>query len=347
MIAPLDELLAQMQPHLPRVLVSEYSFARAMEIARVLPDISGGICLECRLGRGDSRVDFIICALAQDGGREAFPVDPPTPLSSPLWERVFAFCKEWRNPASMLHTRIPMIWLEFDMDESASPILRPLPFACIQPWIARGPPGRRDPMAQLEDQGRTLAWRSLELLGEHLLTSSIERTVSACFEQLPDGAHLMHLAPLTSRKMEAVRVVASLHKNHVPNYLSRLGWPGSSLQVKEILEHRLEFWNHVDINVDVQESVLPDVGFGWQLSDIPNDPRTRLLLDGLVEDGLCDPEKRDALLQWPGREEAVLNDNQWPSTLCRTLGFKLVHRHGAPIEAKAYLYFENRFSLLS
>jgi hypothetical protein len=61
-------------------------------------------------------------------------------------------------------------------------------------------------------------------------------------------------------------------------------------------------------------------------------------LDHLVKCGLCLPERRDALLAWPGYEVRTLRHELWPSWLIRRVNcVKLVHEPDREAQAKAYL----------
>ena len=59
--------------------------------------------------------------------------------------------------------------------------------------------------------------------------------------------------------------------------------------------------------------MLPRVGMEGSFSRLPRrEPRWRELLDRLVARGLCPPEKRDALLAWPGYDTFWSASGAWP-----------------------------------
>ena len=59
--------------------------------------------------------------------------------------------------------------------------------------------------------------------------------------------------------------------------------------------------DRVDLDLDVGSAILPKIGLECYLDQLPGfEPRWQLFLDELVKDGVCIPEKRDALLSYEG-----------------------------------------------
>jgi hypothetical protein len=343
-IEQLDETLARLEPRFPPALIPAEALARVRSIARALP-ATPSFSFECRLGEQQERVDFLTAVSPAWGGEElATPGFTATgPLAGPAWERIAAFCTEWTDGSGLLG-RVPFFWLEFDIPGPLAGIPPPFPTVCVQPGFRQG--RLIDSSGSTPDEIRRIAWRSLELMRGAPLPPVVERSVAACFERLPPSSCVVHVAPFSARGSDSVRLVLRIPKRAVPDYLGRIGWMGEPSELEERVMGLLDYSGMVDVYLDVGERVLPPVGMGYTVPDSPGDPRARLLVDRLVEAGLCTPAKREGLLQWLGREHAVLPGARWPSQVLRTASIKLVHRAGQPVEAKGYVEFEARFTLV-
>jgi hypothetical protein len=83
------------------------------------------------------------------------------------------------------------------------------------------------------------------------------------------------------------------------------------------------------------------------------------MLPYLVERGLCEREKREALLNWPGQTHPMNSPAVWPRNLIaasllqqrgkftvfdrRLSHIKISWRSPGSLEAKAYLWFEHQW----
>ncbi|HYO70142.1 MAG TPA: hypothetical protein VEU33_29105 [Archangium sp.] len=348
MIVPIDELMSRLKPFLSKDLVGEEEFGHVNAVARLLPEVSGGFCFECRMEAGAPRVDYMVCCMRTDGGPQALAdalEKTREQLTGPLWDGVRAFSRQWVDPASPL-ARVPVLWLEYDVEgPTAHP--KPFAFACVQPEFGQKPPGSRRETGATLDEPLQLTWRALEAFQGGPVRPAIARTVSRCFEQLPDFAEVEHVASLACRGSDAVRMIIGMPREEVGGYLERIGWPGSRAQVEELTKTWLNYLHFAEVNLDVGETVGPTIGLALPFPEKPHEPWAKEFLQRMVDLGLCTPEKREAILQWPGRERVPLTGHRWPSNLCRTIGAKLVVRPDAPVSVKVYPYFECRFSLWS
>lgn len=348
MIVHIDHLLSRLGQAHSTQLFSGEALAHVSEIARMLPMISGGLALECRLEEGASRVDFMVCCMRSDGGPKALSEGLESTreqLPGSLWDGVRAFSREWLSAQSPL-SRVPIFWLEYDVVGAISEVPRPFPFVCIQEELSSGPSARRGSHRQQVEASRELAWHALEVLRGRQILPAVRHTVSRCFELLPESAEVEHVAPLDCRGSEAVRLVIGLPREQVGTYLDGIGWPGPRSQVEVLLRDWLPHLGYVEINVDAgEDGIAPTIGLSLPLPADTNVSWVHEVLQRMVEQGVCTPGKRDAVLAWSGSERVVLEGDRWPSKLCRTIGLKLVCRPNEPVTVKTYPYFECRFSL--
>lgn len=354
MLFPLRDTLAQVAPLLPPELVHAQAIATIDHIAGALPESISCACVESRLN-DNPQVDFIACSLARDGGRTQLtnhlaPSDGSRePLKSDLWRRVAGFCAEWSSAGSLLHQKVPFIWLEFDMNRPPPVVPDPFLIFCLQPGFMKGPLAERRPEGRV-DPASAEAQRQLMLAGlAPLLTRPldprVEERLTACARALPTTGHLAHLAPHNTRGLDSYRLVLAISRDELPEYLRRIGWPGSMDVLSDLLSSLFNLSSGLDVDLDISDTVLPTIGMS-SYNPI-GDPRWRRLLDALVARGACTPEKREAVLRWPGRSEVMLPGYKWPTELHRTLEVKVVYREGAPLLAKVYLVFEHKLALFA
>ncbi|HZF51871.1 MAG TPA: hypothetical protein VE093_24635 [Polyangiaceae bacterium] len=323
-------------------------------LGEVLPKAMSCACFEARLG-DDPQVDFIACWMAKDKDQHALsrcrsPRErPPAGLGGPDWDRVFRFCEDWADPASILHSQVPFIWLEFDIKAPPPAVPSPFLIFCVQPRFMDGPLAPVAPSVKTSpattDRYRRLLRRGLSPLLDQPLSSDVEENLVRCDALLPESGHTLHVAPHNTRGRSSFRIVIAVSRDELPDYLRRIGWPGSMEQLSELLPAMFGTSSDLNVDLDVGSEVLPTIGLHSYYPT--NDVRCQALLDQLVARGSCTPEKRDAALGWPGKSEMTLSGHKWPTTLYRTLEVKLVCRPKEPVVAKVYLIFEHRLALFA
>lgn len=307
-----------------------------------LPDAWYCLALEARLSSDDPRVDLLVCARADDGGRRELlggvaRLAAAQPASS-AWRRIEDFCLAWAREGTLLHEDVPFVWLEFDLPSGPQRApAAPFVFFCVQRDFLTSPFGYfkllhgevRTEARQLRliDEGLSL------LLGQPPWPRVLDR-VARCLAALPLAGHLLHVAPLSQRSLEAVRLVLTLPREEVLSYLQEVGWPGRLDEVGSLMGRLHPKSPMVGIQLDVGEVVGGVLGIQVYFSG--PDARWTTALDTLVELGLCEPSRRRAALGWPGQETVSFSSRRWPVRLRRELELKLVWRPDQPPVAKAY-----------
>ena len=350
----LNAYLRLAAPHLSPRLVSPEALTHIERIACQLPPVSAS-GFECHLGREEPLADFGVRLLAADGSRAALaghpeasaPLDPAL-LTHPVWERLRRFGARWSEPDSLLGQEIGDVFLEFDVEGEPEPV--PIPSFFIE-YDSRA--GRR--LEALE--------QSLALLWGEPLEPRVRARLRECLRALPPQGRLSAVGAMFSRRFEGVRLcLHGLGPDTLPAYLARIGWPGEPSEVSAVLSRLSVPVEHMALSFDVGQQVQPRVGVECHLARSLHEPDTarwKSLLEGLVTQGLCLPDKRTALVAWLGHthlrsrpealpgdlraHHAALSARALPVFLRRINHVKLVFQPGQPPEAKAYLALLQRW----
>jgi hypothetical protein len=341
----LEPILAAVANEIPASLVSDAALRDLRHVARRLPGgLTHGFGLECRLA-GGARADLRLCITSTAAGRDLLagpPASPPLPgplAAAEPWRRVGALCRRWRDPASPLHDAVGDVWLEFDLDGAPPPVPVPSVFCCL-----RDRPDLRVPADPAAAAARVEGYQAVfgEALAE--LTAgrcpaAVEERLGDCIAAIPPGAYPFALGAMVARDTRAVRLcVKGLAIDRVADYLEAAGWPGSHRRLAELLGPLPALAGRVVVDLDVGAEVLPGVGIECSFDHHRPpalEPRWQALLDHLVAAGACQPDKRDALLAWPGKAHRL--EGGLERFIDKLLGHvKLSLRSDGSLEAKAY-----------
>jgi hypothetical protein len=325
------------------VLVPARSAERIRALSRALPNVAVAGGFEAALAADAApNADYSIWLTASGGSAErlaALDEERDPVLRHEEWLALRAFAREWRREGSPLRRFVPFLILEFDTDAANDVAPIPSVFVCIEPlpmWQQKSarvgalPPWVRDV--------------ALPTLRGAPLPSAIAERLAAAFDALPESGSFMHVAAMLSRRVEAVRVFASLPTAQLTRFLGAVGWPGDAeafdrLRASYVGDERL-----VAIQLDVGERI--GTRSSLELCIDSRDPAratesARRFLDRLVKDGLCSDEKRAALVDWRHSFAAPTDDGSWPVVIDQRIShFKIAMAAGQPLEAKAYFYFE-------
>lgn len=337
------DYLRVVTPHLHPELVSPEALSCIQSLAKILPPLSDAI-LECRLGEGQSRVDFQVTLPRH------IPNLPEHLLTSPVWQAVRDYYQEWSEPNSFLYQSVNYLTLEFDLDEQRSQ----MPIPCIGLALNREV-GR-------EDLSLMKIVERLSLIRfKHLASSDLESNLQRCFNCLPDGARIAGLGLMLSRPTKVVKVVVKeMPPEQFSDYLVHIGWTQPTDCLSTLVSTLSEFVGSLALSFDIGDTIFSRIGLEcfWEKQPF-DEPRWQLFLDHLVERGLCTPAKQNALLAWPGFSQKADCPEWWPpnltwgdrffgsqavSVFSRTIyEVKIVYEPGKPLEAKAYLVFAHNW----
>jgi hypothetical protein len=356
----LTEYLTLVKPYVSSHLIDTESWDDIEAIANLLSSqITNFFGFECRLGTEAAKADFLLCIGAAEVGQKILTSESALPerlLKEPVWKQIRNFATCWQNQTSPLHSNVDNIWLEFDVDGHLNQAPIPSCFFGSQTIHAES--------STIPYPHTWVTQTAIQLLRGHSLSSAVEKQLFRCLEALPTGVYVFQVGLMLARQSDMVRIcLRGISPGKIIDYLSEIGWSGSTDALKTLLQELSTYVERIDLDLDVSESgVAAKIGLECYLTLQPKyEPRWISFLDYLVKVGLCLPQKREALLTYPGYVREKNHRNQWPSHLLKLSQFlgqnhenvfmrglhhiKVVYQSEKAIEAKAYCWVTH--SLLS
>ena len=352
------------RPYLPECLVPAANADRIDAIARVLPGaLATGFGFECHLGEQPPHADFFVRVRASEVGRgvlagtSTLDALPTSLTDEPTWAHVREFARNWADPAVVATENTDNVWLEFDVDPADEGMPLPSVFFSAYHGI----------LSRLEDAGEAppsapdaYGWVTREALPLVLgrpLASATEEMVFRTLDALPRGANVFQVGVMLARASDAVRLcIVDLPAERVVEYLTGLGWAGDTEELQALVDGLATFVDRIVLDIDVADRLSGKLGFECYFTDFRQpgeEARWRTLFDHLVDEDLCRPEQREALLAYPGFVDQAQSAGVWPSHLAAAASLlgprassgmarvlhhvKIAYRPGEPLEAKAYL----------
>ena len=271
----LADFIHPLAPHLPPALISAAALRDIERVARLLPAALAHYLLgfECRLAESTAAADFLVCASAELGGRQALAAHERL-ADHPAWRRVHEFAVEWNKPGGVLHGAVDTLWLEFDIAPARDDVPPPNVFFGIQ--------AHDDPA--IVDAGLAL------LLGRRP-RAQVENQLHRCMAALLPDAHVSFVGVMLARVDDAspdsVRLVVYAPSfERVVAYLERVGWQGSFDALRRSVEPFTSIVDYVWLNLDVGLQVGPRLGlecYFFGQAQPPREARWQALLDRAVE----------------------------------------------------------------
>jgi len=337
-------------------LISPEKFQDILSIARNFPgNVTSFLGFEIHLGDARQRADWAFAISGAEGDREVL-VNllkngnlPKQFLQQPEWRHISDFSTAWADQNSVLQKQVKCFWLEFDMPDTLPDMLIPSVFF--------GPEKLPEGIASNETSQYTwLVSTALPLLRGRCLSRAMERRMLNCIKKIPETASLFQIGTMLSRSTNDVRLyINRIHLKRIIPYLNALGWSDETGEFQSLISDLENKADRFVLSFDVTDKGIgPRIGLECSFASnrFHEETRWNELLNHLVEKGTCLPEKRDALLQYPGIEssedfsgsimkplasasqhlEVILS-----GTLIRYISHvKIVYLPGRSLEAKAY-----------
>lgn len=239
------------------------------------------------------------------------------------------------------------LWLEFDTTKSSSEVSIPSVFLQTVPM-------RIDSPKDIE-KCKWVTRKAMPYLEGKSVSEKLEKCFLDIVKKLPRGASVFHVASMLSRKSEGIRVVIKrINPDQIVSYLKSIGWTDKDDGLSKLLKELEKFVDCIRLHINISEDVDPKIGLECFISpDQYNQGNGWTdFLDYLVEKGLCQPELRSVLLEFPGVEQenpeynfgldyyipsVKLPDKDFSKAIVRYISHvKISYEPDKPIEAKAY-----------
>ncbi|MEO1374752.1 MAG: hypothetical protein AAFW70_10610 [Cyanobacteria bacterium J06635_10] len=357
----LKDYLDIIEPGIIPELITTKNWDNIKTVASVLPQsLTNYFGFEYRLGNNTSYTDFLVCAGAYEAGKKVLGNEdcsinlPSLLMQEPEWQNINNFSQSWNNTSSPLHNLVYNVWLEFDIEEIVSN--HPIPSAFFGVIPTENKRGIKQVSKINYHPHQWVTETALPLLLNRQLPEKVKEKVLQCFDNLPQDAYIFQIGLMLARKVDAVRLcIRNIQLQAVIPFLKSMNWLGCTDNLSQLLKELENVVDRIDLDIDVGENIYPKIGLECYLAKQPSlEPKWNLFLDYLVIKGLCTPEKRHKLLNYPGyiRERdfpqalsvGTLKLNQLLGSKYETVFFKglhhikLTYQNQDVLEAKAYLY---------
>ncbi|MDC0720300.1 hypothetical protein [Nannocystis bainbridge] len=336
------EVLAAVLPHVPAALVAPAQLGAIAAWSRRLPPAFNWLGFECRLGDGDSRVDFAGCCEVWDGGRDALLAaladDPGLCGAGPA-----ALVRAW--PEEHVLKDSPSVWLEFDFVDPGPPA--GFAFLCLDPACANTFRAHRDAEPPPLPAALAAAARGATLLLGHAPSAMCIDSLRRAAEALPAAGRTLHVAATPHRGGDDLRVHFALLARDVPAWLRRIAWPGDLVAAARALAIVGDEFRQVGVQLAIGDALRPTLGLEAYVARGPAEfPAWQRTFAALAAEGACGTAKAAALLSaWWGHTTVSLPSTPWRVAVHRQFYVKLTVE-GERLQAKAYLAIFPRYTLL-
>lgn len=305
---PASQLLGAVSVPELAPLVREEVQQRLAHLSGQFPAAVQTACYECRLGRGEDRVDLALCVfpppIACSTSLDSSPLEGTAWQATldriteerrdePHWYRTGELLREWIRPGSALQADVPFIWVAFDLPQTTNRLPDPCLGLCIdQSFFARRL-GRTSGEATEEDLVR-LANSCYQRLFDRCMSGETlgKLTVGLRFP----GVVARHYSFMLDRAPGVFKLDVRLPVDEVGAFLRGIGWPEPAGEVQRSIRELMTWDGTVQLNLVLDPGLAPplEVELMTDPSEVPTPDRFRLL-DALIEKGLCTPEKAEVL----------------------------------------------------
>ena len=298
-------ILTQLRAFIPRALIDGPGWQRLLGRVGALPGAEVASCcgFEFRLNEAAPAADFFVPlasgrALTQHYIRQGKAARPGSAAALARY-----LVRHGQSDSSGTGWTLGTI-LEYDVAE-VRPGQHPAPSVFLKLRRTRRPDGavhyHCTPRVLTATLAQAVGWTTDT--GEQ---GAVERVFSA----LPAGGEVTHVGAFPDRASRAIRlIIKGIEAANLPALLERLRWRGSIRTVTAILTDLRERLPHVRLSVDVAaQGLSPRLGLEMYLEDKWDQEFDKWLTTGrhdwrpiierLVGQGWCLPEKAQGLLAW-------------------------------------------------
>ncbi len=346
-----SDTLKAMAEYFPLSLVSPGEFDKLLSIGKPYPSlISMGSAFETRLNKEDPSLDMFFAIDTANksipaGAHPEFCLDKDM-FCHPVWEQIQEFFRAWCIPDSPLDRNVEQVFLEYDVGKCVSSVPVPAVFIQINENIYRNDRGKANAEVG-ENQKLDIEWifEALEILKRGPISTGTVANARLCFDSLPPGTRIDHAAIMASRQPDVMRInITNLDEDQLYSYLETIGLGFRIAQLQETLPLYSAMVDHFVLALDVSDTFSSRIGVELRHAGddlhLADQPRWTPLLDTLVEYGMCCRQKRNGLIEWPGRSRELFDPELYRFMIYRYINLvKLVFHPDQSPTAKAYFSF--------
>lgn len=296
-----------------------------------LPWLAGFGAFECRLGAGESRVDFTLGFASSAEVRRALlrsiAEQVETEVGRSAWGDVRRRLRRW---ARILAPELShFTWVEIDAAQVGADRLSPFVVHSLRECSDEDPERRAR-------ETRELVATVLELGGDDELLEG----VSDLARRLPDWCAVRHVALREAGGRRLLRVVCRMPVTQAANFARGGGSSSAGTAIRSLVSAVHDHGVVTNVNFDLSPGIGDRVGVEFHLTRGTNeDPRWGRLLDALGSAGLLESAKRRALEAWPSRLTEREASRLHSDAVVRDLVVKVDFDDRRAFQAKAYLTF--------
>jgi len=254
------------------------------------------VCYECRLRRGDDRVDLAVCLLPMRTlcAYDVLGALGRRHIAVPAWRRCLELLAAWSHPASEYAAQIPFACVAFDLPGDRAGVPVPAMSLCIDRAFftrLRGlPSGPAAPAADLLALAKDCHRR---LCGDALPARSL-RLLTRCLSG--DGVLAKHVSFMLARTPAAFKLDLRIAVDRLAALLRRIEWPGPADAAVERIRALAPRQQHVQLNLVLAPGLDAslEVELLTHAAEAGSEERAAVLQQ-LVDGGHCDPAKAEAL----------------------------------------------------
>ncbi len=338
----LQHLIDSVRESLPQALIDGAGYEYIFRVAEALPAELTTFCgLECRLEQKKALSDISMETRKDSIGHRILAGNLPSSIDelcnrSVPWRELREFAQLWAGPDHPFHTGIRNIWTEFDASEMASGSEPSKIVDCPCIFFGMEKAGPDIDIGQILNTINPAG-------GNH---EAITIAFNAFRKTLPEKASLFQVGLMLSRSTEALRVcVNGIAPEKVSPWLAGLDWPGNINRCESALEDLAPKVERICVDLNLSpDGIDKKIGLECYMDRSKDGAdQWQPLLSFVEQKGLCVPEKRTGLNDFPGTSKSPVHLRRgsegfiYVNTARKIHHLKLNFDGNTFTEAKAYL----------
>jgi hypothetical protein len=345
--------LKSIKSHIPSDFISNDNYEEIYNLASYFDgSITSFFGFESKLDSLEGKSDYLIAVSSQKKEREELlklvknkKLDKRL-LNQKEWQNIGDFTENWIDPNSILNDNVLGMWLEFDTSIKTE---IPIPSIFLHTTSLR---------IDKEEDIEHCLWatrKAIPLITGKAVPKNIEDFYIKTLGMLPERASVFHIASMISRNTEGIRlVIKRIKPDEIVPFLKSIGWKDKGDCLSCLIKKVKKYSNCIRLHINITDQIDDQIGLECFISpDKYHEGKNwDSFLDFLVQNGMCLPHLKNALLDLPGVEQedpnhifnfqsylpsVKINDNNFSKAIVRYIShIKITYKPNSQIKAKAY-----------